>query len=166
MEGMESMNKVNREFEQEVDFLEKQIKDMKWKFNIQESINKEATEKLVNEIEELKLLNKVQEKEYKEKEIQGINDLNEYKTKYEEMECLKEKRIKDLSQSNVYLAEKLSKTRKYAKRTKDTLEAQIQHLEFQLTDLNHFYIGNYEKLENNDQVLKKKHISLMNELKR
>ena len=50
MEEMESMNKINRKFEQEVDFLEKQIKDMKWKFSIQENINKEATEKLVNEM--------------------------------------------------------------------------------------------------------------------
>merc|ERR1712105_454760 len=39
MEEMESMIKVKKKFEQEVDFLEKQIKDMKWKFNIQESIN-------------------------------------------------------------------------------------------------------------------------------
>merc|ERR1712030_139509 len=67
MEENESMNKRNRRFEQEVVFLHKQITDMKWKSNTLESINKEATEKLVNEIDELKLQNKVQEKEYKEK---------------------------------------------------------------------------------------------------
>jgi len=120
MEENEKMNKRNRRFEQELVFLHKQLTDMKCKFNTQESINKEATEKLASENEELKLQNKVQEKEYKEKENQRINNLMEYKTKYEEMECLKEKMIKDLSQSNVYLAEKLSKTRKAAQQFKNS----------------------------------------------
>ena len=109
----------------------------------------------------------------KEKSLENLESceakcrqLKELKEKYKELDSLKE-RGNNISQANRYLAEQLSRTRKAAQRLKNSkyeLQAEKEHLNFQLNALNDYYISTYQRLENFNQENSRKINSLMNEL--